>query len=64
MDQPVAGTFHYYSPLNPIRKHAYVCAKCHQGATANFATFVVREPSPIAAATAESFPALFMISGS
>lgn len=58
-DQPIAGTYHYYSPLNPIRRHAYVCAKCHQGASANFATYLVHEPNPIAAETADTFPALY-----
>ncbi len=27
--EPIASIAHYYSPLNPIRRHAYVCAKCH-----------------------------------
>ncbi|MFW5498152.1 MULTISPECIES: cytochrome c3 family protein [unclassified Maridesulfovibrio] len=57
--EPIAGVNYYYSPLNPIRRHAYVCAKCHEGASASFAMFVVHEPSPIMAGTAESFPALF-----
>jgi hypothetical protein len=56
---PIAGVHHYYSPLNPIRRHAYVCAKCHEGATANFATYVVHEPSPLSLETLERFPALF-----
>ena len=38
-------------PLNPIRRHAYVCAKCHEGASASFATFVVHEPNPGSLAT-------------
>jgi hypothetical protein len=58
-DEPVAGIFHYYSSMNPIRRHAYVCAKCHEGATANFAAYVVHEPPPLAGATAERFPALY-----
>ena len=58
-NEPIEGVYHYYSPLNPIRRHAYVCAKCHQGATANFATYVVHEPNPIAAETRVSFPALY-----
>ncbi len=58
-DQPISGVHHYYSPLNPIRRHAYVCAKCHQGASANFATYVVHEPNPLATETAERFPALY-----
>jgi hypothetical protein len=58
-DEPVAGMFHYFSVMNPIRRHAYVCAKCHEGATANFAAYVVHEPPPLAIDTAERFPALF-----
>lgn len=44
--EPVASLEHYYSPLNPIRKHAFVCAKCHEGASASFAAYVVHEPAP------------------
>lgn len=58
-NEPIAGVHHYYAALNPIRRHAYVCAKCHQGASANFATYLVHEPSPIDPATAQSFPALY-----
>ena len=61
-DEPMAGIFHYYSAMNPIRRHAYVCAKCHEGATANFAAYVVHEPAPLAEGTAESFPALYYVS--
>jgi len=57
--KPVAGIFHYYSPMNPMRRHAYVCAKCHEGATANFATYVVHEPPVLDPASAEEFPLLF-----
>ncbi len=35
--QPIFGVHHYYSPMNPIRRHAYVCAKCHEGSTPSFA---------------------------
>ena len=35
-----------YSPMNPIRRHAYVCAKCHEGAGASFATYVIHAPHP------------------
>ncbi|WP_319541761.1 hypothetical protein [uncultured Pseudodesulfovibrio sp.] len=55
----IAGVNYYFSPLNPIRRHAYVCAKCHQGASGSFAMYVVHEPSPLLAGTAESFPALY-----
>lgn len=57
--EPIASIQHYYSPLNPIRRHAYVCAKCHQGASASFASYVVHEPSPAALETRQSFPVLF-----
>jgi len=57
--QPVAGVFHYYSPLNPIRRHAYVCAKCHEGATPSFASYMVHEPNPIASEARDSFPLLY-----
>lgn len=58
-NEPVAGVNHYFSPLNPIRRHAMVCAKCHQGASGSFAMYVVHEPSPLLAGTAQSFPALY-----
>lgn len=57
--EPIAGVNHYFSPLNPIRRHALVCAKCHQGASGSFAMYVVHEPSPLLAGTAESFPVLY-----
>ncbi|BCS89250.1 cytochrome c3 family protein [Pseudodesulfovibrio sediminis] len=57
--EPIAGVNYYFSPLNPIRRHAMVCAKCHQGASGSFAMYVVHEPSPLLAGTAESFPVLY-----
>lgn len=57
-DEPISGIHHYYSAMNPIRRHAYVCAKCHEGASASFATYVIHEPSPLAAATRAEFPLL------
>jgi len=57
--QPVAGVYHYYSALNPIRRHAYVCAKCHEGATPSFASYVIHEPNPISPEARGSFPLLF-----
>ena len=44
--EPIASIAHYYSPLNPVRRHAYVCSKCHEGASMSFATYVVHEPKP------------------
>ena len=57
--QPVAGVYHYYSSLNPIRRHAYVCAKCHEGATPSFASYMVHEPNPIASETRDIFPLFY-----
>ena len=57
--RPVAGVYHYYSPLNPIRRHAYVCAKCHEGSTPSFASYVIHEPNPISSEAREEFPLLF-----
>ena len=56
---PVAGVYQYYSPLNPIRRHAYVCAKCHEGATPSFASYMVHEPNPIASEAQGRFPLLY-----
>ena len=58
-DKPIAGLYHYYSSMNPIRRHAYICAKCHEGATASFATYVVHEPRPLVGNTADSFPLFY-----
>jgi hypothetical protein len=57
--EPIASIDHFYSPLNPIRKHAYVCAKCHEGAGASFADYVVHEPDAGSSTTRTSFPALY-----
>jgi hypothetical protein len=57
--EPIAGINYYYSPLNPIRRYAYVCAKCHEGANASFATFLVHEPPAGAPRTRKIFPSLF-----
>lgn len=59
--EPIASIEHYYSPMNPIRRHAYVCAKCHEGASASFASFVVHTPNPADMATRKSFPILFYV---
>ncbi len=54
--EPIASSAHYFSPMNPVRRHAYVCAKCHEGSSASFATYVVHAPVP--AEHRDSFPAL------
>jgi len=60
-DEPIAGIQHYFSSMNPIRRHAYVCSKCHQGASASFASYVVHEPNPHLVSTLKSFPVLFYV---
>jgi hypothetical protein len=57
--EPIASINHYFSPLNPIRKHAYVCSKCHQGASASYASYVVHEPSAGTLAAKQGFPVLY-----
>ena len=57
--EPIAAIEHAYSPMNPIRRHAYVCAKCHEGATPSFATYVVHQPDPGSAAAQREFPVLY-----
>jgi len=37
------------------------CAKCHEGASASFASFVVHTPNPADMATRKSFPILFYV---
>jgi hypothetical protein len=44
-----------------IRKHAYVCAKCHEGANASYASYLVHTPNPALAATQKTFPLLFYV---
>jgi hypothetical protein len=45
--------------MNPIRRHAYVCAKCHEGANISFATFKVHEPKASDPATRKTFASLY-----
>ena len=59
--EPIASNEHYYSPMNPIRRHAAVCSKCHQGASASYASYVVHVPNPALASTKASFPILFYV---
>ena len=56
--EPIASIEHYYSPMNPIRRHAYVCSKCHPGANASYAGYVIHEPNPALASTFKDFPVL------
>ena len=56
--EPIASNEHYFSPMNPIRRHAYVCAKCHEGASASYAAYVVHAPNPALSSTFKNFPVL------
>ncbi len=58
-EEPIAGIKHYYSSMHPRRRYAFVCAKCHKGSSASFATYVIHEPNPAAMRTQRSFPVLF-----
>ncbi len=58
-DTPIAGIYHYFSAMNPIRRHAYICAKCHEGASPSFASYVVHEPNVLTASALGEFPLLF-----
>jgi hypothetical protein len=57
--EPIAGINYYYSPMNPIRRHAYVCSKCHEGSSISFATFKVHEPKASDPATRKTFASLY-----
>jgi hypothetical protein len=59
--EPIAAINHFYSAMNPIRRHAYICAKCHEGANAAFAGFYVHEPPAASLETRKSFPILFYV---
>lgn len=59
--EPIPSINYLYSPLNPIRKHAYVCSKCHEEASASYASYVVHEPNPAMVGTLTSFPLLFYV---
>ena len=57
--EPIASIGHAYSLLNPIRRHAYVCAKCHEGANPSFATYVVHQPEAGSLTAKREFPILY-----
>jgi len=57
--EPMAGIYHYYSKMNPTRRHAWICAKCHEGANNSYATYVVHEPNPLTITAQRKFPMLF-----
>jgi len=58
--EPIAAVNYWFSPLNPIRRNAYVCGKCHENANFRFAQFYVHEPPAGSLETLKSFPVLFI----
>ena len=59
--EPIASIQYFNSPMNPIRKHAYVCAKCHEGSSASFASYIIHEPAPGSVAARKSFLILYAV---
>ncbi|MEW6532353.1 MAG: hypothetical protein AB1473_16100 [Thermodesulfobacteriota bacterium] len=57
--EPIAGIYHYFSPMNPVRRHAYVCSKCHEGASASYAAYVIHEPSAASPTAKKGFASLY-----
>ena len=57
--EPISSIDHFYSPMNPIRRHAYICAKCHEGASASFGSFIIHEPPAGSPEARTQFPLLY-----
>jgi hypothetical protein len=57
--EPIASIQYFNSPMNPIRKHAYVCAKCHEGSSASFASYIIHQPDPGSVKARKGFPVLY-----
>ena len=57
--EPIASIPYFNSPMNPIRKHAYVCAKCHEGSSASFASYIIHQPDPGSVKARKGFPVLY-----
>ena len=57
--EPIASINYYWSPLNPIRRHAYVCSKCHEGASASYASYLVHAPHPASREAPKTLPVMF-----
>lgn len=59
--EPIAGIQHYYSAMNPRRRFAYICGKCHERSSASFAEYVIHPPNPMQLSTLKTFPVLFIV---
>ena len=57
--EPIASIQHAFSSMNPMRRHAYVCARCHEGASVSFASYVVHEPAAGSLTAKKDFPVLY-----
>jgi hypothetical protein len=57
--EPIASIQYFNSPMNPIRRHAYVCAKCHEGSSASFASYIIHQPDPGSVKARKGFPVLY-----
>lgn len=57
--EPISSISQFYSPMNPIRRHAYVCAKCHEGASVSFGSFMVHPPDPGSPEARLQFPLMY-----
>lgn len=57
--EPISSISFFYSPMNPIRRHAYVCAKCHEGASVSFGSFMVHPPEAGSTEAKTQFPLLY-----
>jgi len=57
--EPISGIEYAFSSMNPIRRHSYVCAKCHEGSSASFATYVVHQPEAGSITAKREFPILY-----
>jgi len=47
--------------MNPRRRHAFICSKCHEGSSASFASYIVHSPNPADLGTLTTFPILFVV---
>ncbi len=57
--EPIASINHFFSPVNPIRRHVHVCSKCHAQASESFAAYVIHEPRGMSPEAKERFASLY-----
>lgn len=59
VSRPIAGIHNQNATMFAPHRAQKVCVGCHEGATAALSQYVIHEPSPFAAKTRTTFPALF-----